>query len=126
VLTADPGTIIYQQKIESGSIIHFGFLFPRITEDVPAGLISIIDRIATAGGMRRVIPCTDPQIDAAVHTTDGEDGRAILFVANTGMGEKDVDIGGIYLDPDSEEMVGPMIRIPAYTVRILEVASHDR
>ena len=89
-------------------------------------MISIIDRIATAGGMQRVIPCTDPQIDAAVHIADGADGRDILFVANTGIGEKDVDIGGIYLDPDSEEMVGPMIRIPAYTVRILEVASHDR
>jgi len=123
VLTADPGTIIYQQKIESGSIIHFGFLFPRVTEDVPAGVISIIDRIAAAGGMRRVIPCTDPQIDAAMHIADG---REILFVANTRIGEKDVDIGGICLDPDSEEMVGPMIRIPAYTVRILEVASHDR
>ncbi|MCK5109451.1 MAG: beta-galactosidase trimerization domain-containing protein, partial [Methanosarcinales archaeon] len=129
VLTADPGTITYQQKIGSGSIIHFGFLFPKVTEEVPAGLISIIDRIAAAGGMRRVIPCTDPQIDAAVHIADGvngADGREILFVANTGMGDKDVDIGGIYLDPDSEEMVGPMIRIPAYTVRILEVASHDR
>jgi len=129
VLTADPGTIIYQQKIGSGSIIHFGFLFPRITEDVPAGLTGIIDRIAAACGMRRVIPCTDPQIDAAVHTADGADGadgREILFVANTGMGGKDVDIGGRYLDPDSEEMVGPVIRIPAYTVRILEVASYDR
>nr|QNO44663.1 hypothetical protein NKPEFCAN_00001 [Methanosarcinales archaeon ANME-2c ERB4]QNO44999.1 hypothetical protein HJNGDNLL_00001 [Methanosarcinales archaeon ANME-2c ERB4] len=126
VLTADSGTIIYQQKIGSGSIIHFGFLFPRITEDVPAGLISIIDRIAAACGMRRVIPCTDPQIDATVHIADGADGREVLFVANTGRGEKDVDVGGIYLDPDSEEMVGPMIRIPAYTVRILEVASHDR
>ncbi len=86
-------------------------------------MISIIDRIAAAGGMRRVIPCTDPQIDAAMHIADG---REILFVANTRIGEKDVDIGGICLDPDSEEMVGPMIRIPAYTVRILEVASHDR
>ena len=73
-----------------------------------------------------MIPCTDPQIDATVHIADGADGREILFAANTGMGEKDGDIGGIYLDPDSEEMVGPMIRIPAYTVRILEVSCHDR
>ena len=119
LLRSDRGVLIYQQTIGSGKIIQFGFLFPRMTEDVPAGVTGIIDRIATAAGLSRIIPCIDPAIDAAVQI--GGD-RKILSVANTGTVEKEVDIGGRYVDLDSEELVGPVISIPGYTVRILEAA----
>ncbi len=115
---ADPDTPIYQHFVGKGSIVHFAFLLPRIADGVPGQLIRIIERIATTAGLSQIIPCFDPKIDVMVYTADG---RKVLFVANAGIITKEVAIGGRYLDLNSEELVGPVITIPAYTVRILEV-----
>jgi len=123
LLAAEPGhkTLIYQQSIGSGTIIHFGFLFPRIAEPdhVTQGLLAIIERIATATGLDRTIPETDPGIDVAVQRA-ADCGREFLFVANTRATRRDVDVGGRYRDLKSGEVVGPVTTVPAYTVLILE------
>ncbi|HIE31343.1 MAG TPA: hypothetical protein EYP67_03040 [Methanosarcinales archaeon] len=120
LLTDDGNTLIYRKFVGSGSIIHFGFLFPKAI-DGSSSITRIIDLIASAAGLIRQIPCTDPQIDVAIHTSDEKE---ILFVANTGPAGKDVDIGRTCLDlesPDNEVVMGPVITVPGYMVRILEV-----
>lgn len=122
VLTDNGNTLIYRQSVGSGSIIHFGFLFPKAIDGL-SGITRIIDRIASTAGLIRQIPCTDPQIDVTIHRADEKE---ILFVANTGPAGKEVDIGRTCLDldlddPENEAVLGPMITVPAYTVRILEV-----
>ena len=122
VLEAGRDTIIYQVPVGRGRIIHFGFLFPRVGEYVPEGLVDVIDSIAEAAGLTRIIACTDPQIDVAVHVSDE---REVMFLANTGKNEKEVDLGQVYIDVCSEQVVGPMIVLAPYTVRILEAISGD-
>ena len=112
--------IIYQVLIGSGSIIHFGFLFPQPNEHIQVGLTDVIDSIASTAGLTRLIECNDPQIDVTVHTSRD---KHIMFLANTGNSKKKINLDSEYTDVISDQVVGPVIMLEPYSVRILEVIS---
>ncbi len=43
-----------------------------------------------------------------------------MFLANTGSSKKEVDLGLAYTDAVIDQVVGPMIKLKPYSVRILE------
>lgn len=117
VLAVDEGVIIYQTSVGRGSIIQIGFLFPHISEHNQTGLTRVIDSIASAAGLTRLIDCPDPQIEVTVHTSND---RQVMFLANTGNSKKEVDLDLVYTDAVIDRVVGPRIRLKPYSVRILE------
>ncbi len=118
ILEVNGNTIIYQSQVGKGNIIHFGFLFPRLDDGVPEGLVDVIDSIAGYAGLTRSIECTDPQIDVAIHSSSN--GRKVMFLANTGKTEKEVNVGQVYIDVFTEQETGPQISLAPYSVKVLE------
>jgi beta-galactosidase GanA len=85
---------------------------------VPEGLVDVIDSIAGYAGLTRSIECTDPQIDVAIHSSSN--GRKVMFLANTGKTEKEVNVGQVYIDVFTEQETGPQISLAPYSVKVLE------